>query len=130
MGAGGKTRRLPESAWAKVLQRHLHGETAEAIARDLGCSVGAVMQVVRRFLPGAGEAIGDVGAVAGLADTDRVLASRLTGALIRFVETFEAARRRPDMAAADDLREASDQLMRAVARLRLEIERAAQERRL
>jgi hypothetical protein len=118
-----KTRRLPAGAWPKVLERYVLGERIEAIARDFGCSTAAIRGVIRRFLPRPVET------AAASADPGRALVLRLTGALVRFVETLHAARRRSDAAYTTELREASDQLMRAIVRLRLEVEQAAQHRR-
>jgi hypothetical protein len=118
-----RTRRLPAGAWPKVLERYVLGERIEAIARDFGCSAAAIRGVVRRFLPPPVEA------PAPPPDPERALVLRLTGALVRFVETLHAARRRSDEACTAELREASDQLMRVIVRLRLEVEQAAQRRR-
>ncbi len=129
MGAARKTDALPASAWPKVLQRHLRGERAGAIARDLGCSTAAITGVLRRFRPTLGElAAGIAGASNRLAGVDETLAARLTGAMIGFLETLNAVRRQPTQAAIAELREASDQLMRANARVRLDIERSSQSR--
>jgi hypothetical protein len=119
---------VPVSKDPKVLERYLGGEPVDEIARDLGCSPIAVTRVVRRYLLRFGELTAGLGApsnpVLGL---DPVLGSRLSGAVIRFLETFDAARGTTDAAAIDQLCQSSDQLMRAIARMRLAIERSAQQ---
>jgi hypothetical protein len=123
MRAQRKTRRLPAGARLKVLERYVLGERVDAIARDFGCSCAAIREVIRRFLPRPEEAAG------APVTPERVPVLRLTGALVRFVETLHAMRRHGDAACTAELREASDQLMRAIARLRLDGEQAGQSRR-
>jgi hypothetical protein len=128
MGGRRNLGELPESEWPKVLHRYLAGERASAIARDFGCSGAVVSGIVRRNLLYFGEL------TAGLfTPSDRLLGldpelnSRLAGAMIRFLETFDAARRKADEAAIDELRQSSDHLVRAIARMRIELERRVHE---
>jgi hypothetical protein len=119
---------LPESEWPKVLHRYLAGERASAIARDFGCSGALVSSVVRRNLLYFGELTAGLFTPSDrLLGLDPALNSRLAGAMIRFLETFDAARRKADEAAIDDLRQSSDHLVRAIARMRIELERRSHE---
>ena len=116
---------LAAGEWPKVMQRYLGGEQTDAIARDHDCSRAAVIRVVRRYLLRFGQLTAGLGAPSNPpAGLDPALGSRLTSAMIRFLETFDAARRGSDDTAIDELCESTDQLMRAVARMRIELGRA------
>jgi hypothetical protein len=119
-----KIGQLPASEWPRVLERYLGGQGTKAIAGDIGWSNAAVGRVVRAYLLRFGELTAGLGArFDRLAILDPALGSRLTGAMIKFLETYDAARRDADAEALDDLVESSDQLMRAIARMRMALER-------
>jgi hypothetical protein len=117
---------VPASEWPKILERYLGGERTEVIANDIGYSDASVNRVVHRYLLRFVELTAGLGAPSGRpSPLDSALGARVAGAIIRFLETFEAARRGADTAAVDELCESSDRLMRAVASVRIALERPA-----
>lgn len=117
MGARPRTGELPEAEWRKILYRYLDGESADDIARDLGCPTVAVTRVLRRLF----RDFQPQGDIADAPAADRASRPQLARAMIRFLVALDGARNEADAAAIQALSRSSDQLMRAIARVRLEL---------
>lgn len=126
MGERRKRQQLLPGDWPKVVHRYLSGHDAETIARDFGCTGVAVKRAIRQYLGHCGELMAGFGiATVGFSAVDPRLGSRVSRALIGFIEALDAARRAEDETSLQKLHDSSDQLMRAIARLRIELARSA-----
>lgn len=122
VGARQRTREIPEAEWRQILYRYLDGESADDIAGDLGCTTAAVRRVLRRLF----RRFQRHGEIAEPSAADRVSRPRLARAMIRFLVALDGARDETDEAAIQALCRSSDQLMRAIARVRLKLVHGAE----
>ncbi len=122
VGARQRTGEIPEAEWRQILYRYLDGESADDIAGDLGCTTAAVRRVLRRLF----RRFQRHGEIAERSVADRVSRPRLARAMIRFLVALDGARDEADEAAIQALCRSSDQLMRAIARVRLKLVHGAE----
>jgi transposase-like protein len=154
MGADGplhvrRPRKIAREHWAGIAARHADGESMASIARAYQCTAPAIRYIVRQrgqsqhaqLAPDGEEhaplaaqpepgKVARSRAVAGapvpqMPQFDPGLREAITLEIARFLVAFDAVLGAPDPAGRDRLRDAIDRLMRAAARVRIELEGGA-----
>jgi hypothetical protein len=136
--------KIPHSEWAKIAARREAGESFAEIARDYSCSPPAIRYIVNRtkrrdgspgnslrqrkigrgFIPLVPSASGAAtGGSERPLQIDAALRQRVGSAIASFLAAFDASLGGRSASALDELLEATDSLMRAAARTRIELER-------
>lgn len=133
--------KIPHSEWPAIVERHRSGHSFASIARDYGCTAPAIRYIVQRFdqarVPRAeGKEHGapkpparrrhSTPPTPPRQDTRHIeisLHERVTGDIASFLVAFETAVIRASAENLEDLRDATDRLMRTTARTRIEVER-------
>jgi hypothetical protein len=135
--------KIPNSEWTAILSRHEEGESFASIARSYGCTPPAIRYIVGRkggvqpSIPGAAVALN-----AGTAANDHpaakakngrlataeptistALKDRVNSDLASFIVAFDAVVEYDTPEHRKILLEATDRLLRAGARTRIELER-------
>jgi hypothetical protein len=124
---GGK---ISPAEWPRIQLRYLAGDSLASIARDYGCTA--------RFIHGMLKSKAERGAVAAsearaafYGDAfpgyriDRILRRRVAETMVTFLLIFDCALNENTRQATRDLRHATENLLRAAARVRLALELAA-----
>ncbi len=139
-------RKIARQEWAAIKSRHATGESLASIARAYQCTAPAIRYIVRqnvkldpsasppkdeeRLPPPARRPAGDnagqwpVAAVPGpqAAGFNPELRETIAAQIAHFLVAFDAVLASPKAANCDQLRDAVDRLMRAAARIRIEME--------
>jgi hypothetical protein len=138
--------KIPRSEWVVIVRRRASGETFASIARDFGCSAPAIRYIVeqsrRRPMAGgngasaAAESAGSVsgqivrfsaaeGAVVAAYEagaTVQALHSSISSDIASFLVVYDSALIQPSRDNVGRLLDAVDRLMRAAARMRIELQ--------
>jgi hypothetical protein len=121
--------KISASEWPSIVARHRRGESLASIARGYGCTAPAIAYIIRR------SAAAESGAAAGEAAPSRPssrpvrqaldpqLRERVNSDVAAFLVAFEAACDELTGDTVQRLLEATDRLLRAGARTRIELER-------
>lgn len=143
MGIKRQKGKISREEWPAILARSLEGESLASIARRYNCTAPAIRYIVRRAAsqrmdhpgaPGVAKLSSTAGARpasdragaarhAPVAPLDPAVRDRVTSDIASFLVALEAAGADPSMRNLDEVRSATDRLMRAAARTRLELER-------
>ena len=125
--------KIAAAEWPAIVARHKAGEALTSIARAYGCTAPAIRYIVGRAGAGAARPALDVGKRLPLvlaaprsstASTPLgLLRERVMGEIAAFLYVLDSATSQPDAKTLEDLRAASDRLMRAAARVRIELDR-------
>lgn len=139
--------KIPHSEWPEIAGRVAAGETLAAVARSYRCTAPAIRYIVRRMPalrpssdgePGAGQGRGGATTPAvsppisplpspvrgGSAALNHALWSRVNVDIAVFLSAVDALMTNNTAANEQALLSATDQLLRATARTRLELEKA------
>lgn len=121
MGDERKRRRLPARDWPAIVTRYLDGVPLAQIAREHKCSARTISAVLRRagFLSAA--TISAAPGPAGKPTRCIALRSRIARALALLSGSLNAVSAQSTKENIAELRYATDQLMRAIARVRIEL---------
>jgi hypothetical protein len=126
-----KKGKIPKSEWPSIVERSRNNESFVSIARDYGCTAPAIRYIVNRSVPAAGESPGKPAPRPGAAlslparqpsGAFSELRKRVTSDIALFLVAIDGA----DPSAPETmqrLHEATDAVMRAAARVLIEIER-------
>ena len=142
--------KIPRHEWPKILTKYNDGETIAKIARDYGCTAPAIRYIVKRIGALKGQPEADdaypapqrkpavpaartLSASGGARNRiDGVMAvewrRRVTGDIASFLVALDQVGDNPSTEDMVVLQEATDQLMRSTARIRLEMERLLDQR--
>lgn len=145
MGAKREKGKIPRGEWPAIIARSSEGESLASIARHYNCTAPAIRYIVKRGAspnqkqdgrrnavvgarqPGEGErrAAPKLGAVgrASRPSLDADIYDRVTSDIASFLVVLDVAVVEPSRGNLASLRVATDRLMRAAARTRLELER-------
>ena len=124
--------KVPHSEWEKIAARRAAGESFAEIARAYDCSPPAIRYIVNRMpLVKGGKAAPSKPRMAGRAAApgagpsqfDDELRQRVGQAISSFLAAFDTSLDDTSSEAFERLLEATDSLMRAAARIRIELER-------
>jgi transposase-like protein len=131
--------KIPRTEWGAIAARHATGESLARIARDYDCTAPAIRYIVRQESASAAKAEGARGApqtpredrgvesppAAAAADSglDFRLRAAITVEISAFLVALDDAMGEGKTEALQRLREATDRLLRAAARIRIELER-------
>lgn len=154
MGSTREKGKIPHSEWPKILARYNGGETIASIGRAYGCTAPAIRYIVKRSgtlrgepgrrrgsdgsratrqragrsgprsIAGADTAADRSGSAAGRSVLGEELRKRVSGDVASFLVALDQTVLDGSIGSITDLQEASDRLMRSIARTRLELERA------
>jgi hypothetical protein len=134
----GQKGKISAAEWPSIVARHRRGESLASIARAYGCTAPAIAYIVKRSAAGgtkgrtAGPSVGPEGAEAGrpggrkapaASGLDRDLRERVNSDVAAFLVAFGAACEEFTGTTCQKLLEATDRLLRAGARTRIELER-------
>lgn len=127
----GQKGKIASAEWPAIAKRHRQGESLASIARAYGCTAPAIAYIVKRS--GNGEAAESIAAEpktngtraprASKAGLDYELRERVNSDVAAFLVAFEAACDALSASTCQKLLEATDRLLRAGARTRIELER-------
>lgn len=144
MVGGTEKGKIPRSEWPKIVAKYRAGETIAHIGRDYGCTAPAIRYIIKRsgeLRPASIREVPDAPVGARVAaqrggglpqlkntgSTDRVLGTelrrRVSGDIASFLVALDQAVIEGSPGSAASLQDATDRLMRTVARVRLELER-------
>jgi hypothetical protein len=121
--------KVPHSEWEKIAARRAAGESFAEIARAYDCSPPAIRYIVNRVpLSKGGKALTSkprmaATPVAGPSQFDDELRQRVGRTISSFLAAFDTSLDDTSSEAFERLLEATDSLMRAAARIRIELER-------
>jgi hypothetical protein len=124
--------KVPHSEWTKITARRASGESFAQIARDYACSPPAIRYIVNRTKLKARTGAAVDASVRGVAPVsempmaarfDDALHQRVSSAIAAFLAAFDTSLDEKSPRSFDRLLEATDMLMRAAARTRIELER-------
>jgi hypothetical protein len=123
--------KVPHSEWEKIAARRAAGESFAAIARAYDCSPPAIRYIVNRMPGKRGKAAPSKAQLAGQSAArgagpsqfDDELRQRVGQAISSFLAAFDTSLDDTSSEAFERLLEATDSLMRAAARIRIELER-------
>ncbi len=121
--------KIPATEWAAIVARHAAREPIARIARDYGCTAPAIRYIVKRAasqVNGAAPAPAVKAARGQGRGLDPRVRERITGEIAAFLYTLDTAVGEPRPEAMAALRQSADRLMRAAARLRIELERVGE----
>lgn len=134
MGSRRQKGKIPPGEWPTIVARHRSGETLASIARDYGCTAPAIAYVVKRSAAAAPKPAAAAKSAATAATRrepetplDPQLRERVNSDVAAFLVAFEAACEELTEETRRRLIEATDRLLRAVARTRTELERRPDE---
>lgn len=144
--------KIAHSEWAAIQERHRKGESLASIARDYRCTAPAIRYIIKRHPPASGEAgpaatkvragenavpakrlgveNGRIAAVnrssepAKRSGITSEIQKRITSEISYFLVALDAAVTHGTDQNLMALHDATDRLMRAAARIRIEIERS------
>jgi hypothetical protein len=125
----GQKGKIPAAEWPAITKRHRQGESLASIARAYGCTAPAIAYIVKRSGNGATEpppAPAETRTTNGArppAGLDHELRERVNSDVAAFLVAFEAACDELTGATCQNLLDATDRLLRAGARTRIEMER-------
>jgi hypothetical protein len=118
----GQKGKIAATEWPSITARHRRGESLASIARAYGCTAPAIAYIVKRS--GDGEGRGPAAPVkVGPGGLDHQLRERVNSDVAAFLVAFEAACDALTGETRQTLLEATDRLLRAGARTRIELER-------
>jgi hypothetical protein len=124
--------KIPAADWPSIAARHRRGESLASIARAYGCTPPAIAYIVKRSAAdGSGAAPGAATGgprIAGGNALDPAMRERIHSDVAAFLVAFEAACDELNRDTQQRLLEATDRLLRAGARTRIELERWADRR--
>jgi hypothetical protein len=151
MGAKREKGKIPRGEWPAIVARSSDGESLASIARRYNCTAPAIRYIVKRSaasqkqpqdgpriglvgakhpsgaraIPNAPELVASGAAPRGTArfNLDAEIYERVTSDIASFLVLLDAAVGDPGARNLESLRLATDRLMRAAARTRLELER-------
>jgi hypothetical protein len=131
--------KIPRTEWGAIAARHATGESLARIARDYACTAPAIRYIVqqenasaanaepsRRGPPedrGAGSQPAAPAAAGSETGLDFRLREAITVEISAFLVALDDAMGEGKTEALQRLREATDRLLRAAARIRIELER-------
>lgn len=133
LGSKRQKGKISPGEWPTIVARHRSGETLASIARAYGCTAPAIAYIVKRS---TGAAPKHGAAAKGTAPPNRStpgtplnqqLRDRVNSDVAAFLVAFEAASEELTDETRRRLIDATDRLLRAVARTRTEIERRSDE---
>jgi hypothetical protein len=133
----GQKGKIAAAEWPSIAARHRRGESLASIARAYGCTAPAIAYIVKRSASGEakGEAAGPgaepprpAARAAPAVGLDARLRERVNSDVAAFLVAFEAACDELTGDTCRSLLDATDRLLRAGARTRIEIERWAERR--
>jgi hypothetical protein len=116
----------PATDRTKIVLRFLAGDALEDIGRDFGCTRHAVRSIIKQV--GWELAVGGLDRTGHVSAFDPIFRQRLTDAMETFLSVLDSTLARPTKDNLSNLREKADLVMRHVARIRIELERALQGR--
>jgi hypothetical protein len=131
----GRTRggKISPAEWPRIQSRYLAGDSLANIARDYGCTVRLIHEMLKEKAER-----GAVGAEARVAlhggafpgyRIDEVLRRRVTETMVTFLFSFDHVLKGNTKETTRDLQNATENLLRAAARVRLALELAAPKHR-
>jgi hypothetical protein len=131
-------RKIPKGEWEKIAEQHITGEPIASIARRYQCTPPAIRYILRQqgkitapkpvdprpkpFVPPGETPSRRVGTTTR-GNFDANLRDAIMVGISAFLVVFDAASRNSSTASLEALRKETDQLLRAIARVRIEIER-------
>jgi transposase-like protein len=132
----GQKGKIPIREWPSIAARHEQGESLASIARAYGCTAPAISYILRRLADSEGKR-GGAGRSAASEPAARLrivedgadrslapeLRERVHSDISAFLVAFDAACDRLTGETGGRLLEATDRLLRAAARTRIELER-------
>lgn len=132
----GQKGKIPVREWPSIAARHQQGESLASIARAYGCTAPAISYILRRVATSeetqgrsgrlaASEPMARLRVVQATADArlDPQLRERVHSDISAFLVAFDAACGELSEDTGARLLEATDRLLRAAARTRIELER-------
>ena len=151
MVGGTEKGKIPRSEWPKIVAKYRAGETIAHIGRDYGCTAPAIRYIIKRsgeLRPAAIREVpepplatraeaqigkGGLPRLKATGPADRVLDTelrrRVSGDIASFLVALDQAVVEGSAGSAATLQDATDRLMRSIARIRLELERLLVEER-
>jgi transposase-like protein len=136
--------KISRHEWPKILTKYNEGETIAKIARDYGCTAPAIRYIVKRIgtLKGRSDAAAVAHATPQRKHAARASSAnggppnrmdvewrrRVTGDIASFLVALDQVGDDPSTEDLIVLQEATDQLMRSTARIRLEMARSLDHR--
>jgi hypothetical protein len=138
----GQKGKISAMEWPSIAARHRRGESLASIARAYGCTAPAIAYIVKRSA--SGETRGRTGGAGGMENAEPPRASaapvatlglenhlreRVNSDVAAFLVAFEAACDELTANTCQRLLDATDRLLRAGARTRIELERWSEGRR-
>lgn len=134
----GQKGKISPAEWPSIAARHRHGESLASIARAYGCTAPAIAYIVKRSATSEvaeGAAAGNGAAAprprsrlaAASKGLDHQLRERVNSDVAAFLVAFEAACDNLTSSTCQLLLDATDRLLRAGARTRIELERWTEE---
>jgi hypothetical protein len=135
MTGGRRKGKIPAIEWPLIVERHSRGEGFTEIARDYGCTPPAIRYIIGRVRQNPthgrdeqsnGQAASLLSSVVEFDGGARVrapLRNRIDRAVAEFLCAIDGATEASALDKKDSLRLACDNLMHAVARVRIELDR-------
>jgi hypothetical protein len=129
----GQKGKISATEWPSIAARHRRGESLASIARAYSCTAPAIAYIVKRSASGETASTGAEppraeARTASPAGLDAQLRERVNSDVAAFLVAFEAACDALTTDTCRSLLDATDRLLRAGARTRIEIERWAERR--
>jgi transposase-like protein len=123
--------KIPSAEWPAIAKRHRQGETLASIARAYGCTAPAIAYIVKRSgngearepAPSEARTNGAKAPRTAEGGLDYELRERVNSDVAAFLVAFEAACEALTSSTCQSLLDATDRLLRAGARTRIELER-------
>jgi len=128
---------IPPAEWPRIQSRYLAGDSLAKIARDYGCTVRLIQTILKKKAEAAHSASGAEARVAfrgqafdgngarGGYQLDAGLRSRVTDTMVAFLSSFDHVLSGYTQKDLQNLRGATEHLLRAAARVRLALELAS-----
>jgi transposase-like protein len=133
--------KIARTEWSNIANRHASGESLAAIARSYGCTAPAIRYIVRRMPAGSQEAPAARNTLAdtsrptsvsrggGSVPNDSAVWSRINRDIAAFLTAVDTLIVQHSNENEEALLRATDSLLRASARTRIELERSMSSRK-
>jgi hypothetical protein len=125
-----RTGKIPPAERPRIHSRYLGGDSLANIARDYGCTVRLIEGLLketaeRRAAVGAEARVAHYGGPFAGYGIDKVLRRRVTDTMVTFLFSFDHVLKANTKESMQDFQNATENLLRAAARVRLALELAA-----
>jgi hypothetical protein len=127
----GRTRggKIPPAEWLRIQSRYLAGDSLPNIARDYGCTVRLIQGLLKEMAERSAVRVASYGGAFPGYGIDEVLRRRVTETMVAFLFSFDHVLKGNTKETIRDLRNATENLLRATARVRLALELTAPKHR-